>query len=310
MRIAIFGIGGVGGYLGAQLARAGSNVSFVARGEHLAAILSHGLRVTSSSGEMLVRPTLATDDPAEVGVVDAVLLCVKAGQVAGAARSLLPMLARETFVLPLQNGVEATAALNDAIGRQHVIAGLCGMMSWLAGPGHVRTLGDVNFVRFGEQDNRPSERTARLRQVFEAAGINAEIPADIHKAVWEKFLFVAATGGVGAARGETFGEIRESVESRRMLELAMQEICNLACAMGVALDGDVVARTLAFVDQLPHEGTASLQRDLARQRPSELDAWTGAVVRLAREAGVAVPVNASIYAKLLPAEQAARAAQM
>jgi len=309
MRIAVFGIGGVGGFLGAQLARAGVNVCFVARGKHLEAIRDRGLCVTSPSGEMLVRPALASDNPAEIGVVDTIILCVKAGQVAGVAQDLTPMLGSDTIVLPLQNGVEATAVLNAAIGPQHVIAGLCGMMSWLDGPGHVRTLGDVNFVRFGEQDNQPSERTERLRQVFATAGVKAEIPADINKAIWEKFLFVAAAGGVGAARGETFGEIRESPQSRRMLELAMLEIYSLARALGVVLDDDVVPRTLAFFEQLPYEGTASLQRDLAAGKPSELDAWTGAIVRLGGEAGVATPVNNFIYESLSSAERAARSAQ-
>ena len=308
MRIAVLGVGGVGGYFGAKLVRAGEDVAFIARGPHLDAIRETGLCVTSPSGEMLVRPALATSDPADVGVVDAVILGVKAEQVGGSAASIGALLGPDTFVVPLQNGVEAATQLSAVLGSRHVVGGLCGIMSWVSAPGHVRTLGDVSFIRFGELDNRPSNRTESLRSVFEAAGVKAEIPADIHKALWEKFLFVSSLGGMGAARGQPFGQIREDSESRRMLELAMREVFDLGRARGVALDDNLVERTMAFVDQLPGEGTASLQRDIADGKPSELDAWSGAVVRLGRDAGVEVPVHTFIYETLLPAEQKARAA--
>ena len=307
MRIAIFGVGGVGGYFGAQLARSGEEIAFIARGAHLDAIRENGLCVTSPSGEMLVRPSIATDDPADVGIVDAVLLGVKAEQVAEVASRIGPMLGPNTCVVPLQNGVEAASQLCAALGDRHVVAGLCGMMSWVAGPGHVRTLGDVNFIRFGELDNRASERTSRLRDAFEGAGVKTEIPDDIHKALWEKFLFVASLGGVGAATGRTFGQIHDDAESWRMLELAMQEIFSLARARGIELDDGIVERTLGFVKELPHEGTSSMQRDLADGKPSELEAWNGAVVRLAAQSGVDTPVNRFIYETLLPIDQAARA---
>jgi 2-dehydropantoate 2-reductase len=217
------------------------------------------------------------------------------------------MLGEQSCVVPLQNGVEAANQLSAILGRKHVVAGLCGIMSWISAPGHVRTLGDVHFIRFGELDNRPSERTDALRRVFDGAGVKAEIPDDIHKPLWEKFLFVASLGGMGAALGKPFGAIREDAGSRRMLELAMGEVFTLGRARGAALDDDLVERTMGFVDSLPEAGTASLQRDIADGRPSELDAWSGAVVRLGRESGVEVPVHTFIYETLLPAERRARA---
>ena len=145
MRIAIYGVGGVGGFFGAQLIRAGEEVVFIARGAHLEAIRENGLCVSSPKGEMLVRPSLATADLAEIGTVDAVILGVKAEQVSGVAESIGPLLGAETFVLPLQNGVEAADELGSILGGEHVIVGLCGIMSWVAGPGHIRTLGDVGM---------------------------------------------------------------------------------------------------------------------------------------------------------------------
>lgn len=306
MKVAVYGVGGVGGYFGAQLARAGVEVRMIARGNHLRAIRDKGLCVTSPNGEMLVQPAMATDDPAEVGIVDVIILGVKAGQVRGVAESLAPMIGTDTFILPLQNGVEAASELVDVLGARHVIGGLCGIMSWVSGPGHIRTLGDVNFIRLGELDNVPSERVESLRSLLESAGIKAEIPEDVHEALWEKFLFVASIGGVGAVNRATFGVIRRDPECRRMLELAMREIFDLAISAGVSLDGSVVDRTMAFVDKLPADGTTSLQRDIVAGRPSELDAWSGAVVRMAARTGVNVPVHAYIHDTLLPFELESR----
>ena len=310
MRIAVFGVGGAGGYFGARLAAAGEETVFIARGEHLNAIRTAGLCVSTPSGEILARPALATDDPAEAGPVDAILLGVKAHQVADVAPGLKPMLHAQTFVVPLQNGVEAADVLGQALGANHVVGGLCGTVSFVVAPGHIRSLGEINFICFGELDNRASTRTEALRDIFVRAGVKAEIPANIQKALWEKFLFVVSVGGVSAVSEQPIGAVREDPESRRMLELSMREIVDLAAAHGVSLDQDVVARTLSFVDELPPDGTASLQRDLADGKPSELDAWNGAVVRLAKASGREVPVNTFILETLLPKDREARAAQV
>ena len=216
------------------------------------------------------------------------------------------MVGPDTLVVPLQNGVEAFEQLAGKLGAQRVLVGLCGMMSWIAGPGHVRTLGDVNFVRLGEADNRRSQRVRDIVTTFDAAGIRTEVPDDIQAALWEKFLFVVSLGGVSAAKGQPFGFVRADTEARRLLELSMQEIYELALARGVNLADDVVARTMAFVDELPKEGTASLQRDIAAGRPSELESWNGAVVRLGKVSGIQTPVHEFIYETLLPAETSAR----
>lgn len=306
MRIAVFGTGGAGGYFGAQLARSGEEVVFIARGEHLDAIRARGLVVESAGGESVVRPALATDDPGRAGHVDAVLVGVKAWQVPEAAASLRPLVGPHTFVVPLQNGVEAPEQLAAVIGEEHVVGGLCGTLSWIAGPGRIRTVGKVHFVKFGELDDRPTERTKRLRQAFERAGVNAEIPTDIHRALWEKFLFVVSFGGVGSVTRAPVGVIRSIPETRGMLARCMHEILALGRARRVPLDDSAVDRSMALVDSLDPSGTTSLQRDLAEGEPSELEAWNGAVVRLGREAGVATPTHEFIYRSLLPAELRAR----
>ena len=157
MRIAIFGTGGAGGYFGAHLAHAGEEVVFIARGEHLKAIREQGLRVETTAGEIIARSE-ATDDPAQVGAVDVVLVGVKTWQVTDAARAMRPMITPQTFVVPLQNGVEAAAELAAVLGAKHVLGGLCGTISRVISPGHILSIGETNFIKFGELDNRPSER--------------------------------------------------------------------------------------------------------------------------------------------------------
>ncbi len=306
MRIAIFGTGGAGAYFGAHLARAGEDVVFIARGSHLEAIKADGLRVETPAGEIVVRPAQATDDPAQAGVVDAVVLGVKTWQVTEAAEAMRPMMGPETFVTPLQNGVEAASQLAAVLGPEHVLNGLCGTISQVVAPGRIRSIGDFHFVKFAERDKRPSARTERFRQVFERAGVKAEVPADIDVALWEKFLFVVSFGGVGSVTRAPIGVIRTLPETARLLDECLAEILAVARARKVALSDESIGRAKAFLDSLPAGGTTSLQRDIADGKPSELEAWNGAVVRLGREAGVGTPLHAFIYHSLLPLERRAR----
>jgi 2-dehydropantoate 2-reductase len=306
MRVAIFGTGGAGGYFGAQLARAGEDVIFIARGKHLQAMQTQGLRVETSRGEIVIQPAQASDDPAQVGTVDSVIVGVKTWQVIEAARAMRPLIGPETFVVPLQNGVEASSQLAEALGVEHVLGGLCGTLSWIVGPGHIRSIGEAHFIKFGELDKRPSERTERLRQVFERAGVKVEVPSDIHVSLWEKFLFVVSFGGVGAVTRAPIGVISTLPETRQLLEQCLREIFAVARARHVALSDGSVEKSMAFLDSLAPSGTTSLQRDITDGKPSELEAWNGAVVRLGREAGVDTPLHEFIYRSLLPLELRAR----
>lgn len=306
MRIAMYGTGGVGGYFGAQLARAGEDVVFVARGAHLDAIRNRGLRIETPKGEVAIEPAQATDDPARVGVVDAIFVCVKTWQVLEAARAMRQMIGAQTVVVPLQSGVEAAAQLGAVLGAERVLGGLCGTLSFVAGPGRIRSMGETHFVKLGELDNRPSERAERLRAAFERAGVKVEIPADMQQALWAKFVLVVSFGGVGAVTRAPLGVLRSVPETRALLEQALHEVVAVGRARGVALPDATVANTLAFLDSMAPAATTSLQRDIADGKPSELEAWTGAAVRLGRAAGVATPTHDFIYASLLPAERRAR----
>jgi 2-dehydropantoate 2-reductase len=306
MRIAVFGTGAVGGYFGGRLDQAGEEVVFIARGEQLRALRDRGLRVDSLKGDFVVRPVQATDDPAQVGIVDAVLVGVKAWQVTEAAQAMRPLVGPETFVVPLQNGVEAPSQLAAVLGAEHVLGGLCRIVSFVVEPGHVRHAGLEPYVALGELDNHPSKRVEKLREAFTRAGVTAEIPPDIQVATWEKFLFIASFSGVGAVTRAPAGVLRSLPETRQMLEQAMHEILALAWAWEIGLPEETIRQTMALINSLPPGGTASMQRDIMEGRPSELETQSGAVVRLGQEVGVATPLHTFIYHSLLPLEQRAR----
>jgi len=307
VRFAIFGTGGVGGYFGGRLAEAGEDVTFVARGAHLDAIRRNGLAVESVAGDFRVLPAKATDDPASIGPVDAVLVCVKAWDVKNAAAAMRPIVGPETVVVPLENGVEAPEELGAVLGPGPVLGGLCKIVAFIGAPGVVRHTGVAPSLAFGEWDGTESDRVRRLREALRRAkGVTVEEPADIRVALWQKLIFISAMSGVGAVTRAPADAIRSIPESRRLLEAAMRETQAVGIGRGVGIPPHTADRTLAFFDTLPDGSTASMQRDMMDGRPSELEYQTGTIVRLGRAAGVPTPVNDFLYAALLPQERKAR----
>jgi 2-dehydropantoate 2-reductase len=291
MRCAVIGAGGIGGYFGGRLAAAGHDVSFVARGAHLEAIREEGLLVSSVAGDFVVRNASATSDPADIGPVDFVLLGVKTWQVPGVAATIAPLMGPETGVVTTQNGVEAPGQVAAVVGESAVLPGVAKVFASIEGPGHIQHSGGPGSLSLAEWDNHPSERVDRLREALTGAGIPSPVPQDIWVELWAKVVFVEPFGALGAALDATIGELRTSDSRRGLLEDAMREVEAVARARQVALPEDIVARTLDFIDQQPPDGTSSLQRDLVAERPSELDAWVGALVRLGTAAGLPVPLH-------------------
>jgi 2-dehydropantoate 2-reductase len=307
LRIAVFGTGAVGGYFGGRLAEAGEDVHFVARGAHLAAIREQGLRVSSVEGDFVIRPAQVTDQPSAIGPADVVLLGVKAWQVPQSAEAIRPLVGERSFVVPLQNGIEAPDQLAAVFGPDRVLGGLCRLLVYIESPGHIRHAGVAPRIAFGELNGSTSDRVEALRQAFSRTrGVVTEVPPDIRAAMWNKFIFIAALSGVGALVRAPIGVIRSQPESRRLLAEALEEIYTVAVGSRIALPPDTVEQTLAFIDTLPPDGTASMQRDIIQGRPSELEAQVGAVVRLGERLGIAVPLHRMIYAALLPLERKAR----
>ena len=306
MHIVVFGAGGVGGYFGGRLAQAGETVTFIARGDHLQAMLAYGLKVESIKGDFSILPVMATDDTSKVSAVDAVLVCVKMWQISEAAKAIFPLLGPDTFVVPLENGVEAPSKLAEILGKERTLSGLCRITSRIASPGHIQHTAIEPSIAFGELDNQPSSRTRNLLQIFTKAGISAQIPADINVAVWQKFLFISAVSGIGAVTRVPVGQFRSQPGTRQMLEDALKECYSLAIARGIHLPTDSVARTIAYIDTLAPGTMASMQRDIMEGQPSELEAQNGTIVHMGRMHNIPTPVHSFIYHSLLPQEILAR----
>lgn len=309
MRIAIYGCGGVGGYFGGRLAQIGQDVTFIARGKTLKALQSNGLRVDSISGDFHLASVQATDNPKEVGEVDFIICAVKDWQVVTAARAMKPMIGPQTLVIPLQNGVEAPSLLMQELDEANVLGGMCALIAFQAGPGHIKHIGASPLVRFGHLDKRPNSNVNRIAEIFNfCSGAKAEIPADINTVMWEKFLLISPWSGMGAVTRAPLGTLLENNETREMLRSCMIEILALAKARDIYLVEDIIERTMRALQAFPKHSTASMQRDIVDGLPSELDAQCGSVVRLAQESGVEVPVNEFLLTCLSPQELRARGA--
>jgi 2-dehydropantoate 2-reductase len=307
MKIAVIGTGGVGGYFGGKLAQAGNAVTFVARGRHLEALRSAGLRVETSSGDFTVSPVRAVGTIGEVGTVDVAMLGVKLWDVEPAAPQLAPLLAQGGVVIPVQNGVDAPDILTRALGENKVLGGVAYIAATIREPGVIGVTGTMARLTVGAFDAALAPRAAAFAQACEAAGIQCEHAADIRVALWKKYVFLTALSGCTSAARQPVGVVRSDPDLRRTFEGSMRETVALARARGVILGEDFVAKQMAFLDTLPAEMRSSLQNDLAAGNRLEAPWLAGGVARMAREAGVEAPVNATIYAALKPYVNGTRA---
>ncbi len=299
MRIAVMGAGSVGGYLGGMLSRGGHDVSLIARGAHLAAIREQGLRVIRDHEEFTVN-CAATDDPAEVGAVDLVLLTTKTYQNAVAVPAMAPMIGPDTTVLCLQNGIDSYLAPAAAFGDEGVMAGAVYIEAGRDGPGVARQAGDVVRVVFGETDGAMSDRGRAIADAFSASGVPAELTADLRTGLWSKFLFISTMAGVTAMARATLAELMPRPEWRDVVIGCLREIEAAGRANGVNFPADVHETTVAYIEDNLDDLQASMHTDVMSGRPLELETFTGAVVRAGRTGGVPTPINDVIYAMLKP----------
>jgi 2-dehydropantoate 2-reductase len=294
MRIVIMGAGGLGGYFGARLAAAGNDVAFVARGAHLAAIRQHGLRVESARGDLHLSDVVATDDPATLAPADVVMIAVKLWDTEAAAEAVKPLVRQGTAVVSFQNGVSKDDVLTGILGRDAVIGGVGQIGVVIASPGVIRHTGTMAKLTFGELDNRRTPRVQALLQACTAAGIDAEIAADINLAIWEKFAFLVPMSACTASMRSTIGPIRANPRTRAFLFDITREVVAVGRTLGIGLPEDFAEQRMAMVEALPPQMTASMQGDLARGNRLELPWLSGAVVELGRQAGVPTPLNRAV----------------
>lgn len=303
MRIATMATGGIGGFLAVKLALAGHSVATIARGAHLAAIRENGLRLDSATGSETAHPDIATDRPEDVGPVDAILFGVKGDALEDAARACLPMLGPETLVVPFLNGVEASDRLIRILPEHNVGNGVARVSTTISTPGVITQTGAFHSFIFAERDSRPSARVDALRAAINDAGSSAPETDDVVKELWSKFVLFSALSGVTAAGRCTVGELRDTPELEALFKRALSETAGIGRALGVALDDDIEEQVWASMLSFPAQGRASTAIDIEHGRPLEIDWVSGAAARLAAQAGVDAPVNAALYAILLPHKQ-------
>ncbi len=299
MKIAVMGSGGVGGYFGGMLAKAGHAVTFIARDEHLQAIRKEGLRVVHNAGEFTVDAS-ATDNAEGVGHVELVLFSVKAYDTDSALRVMSPLVGPDTTVLTLQNGVDSYAAVAGTFGGEHALPGAAYVESRIDSPGVVVQTGGVARLVFGEASGEETARVRRVRDALLSSGINAEVSPDVLATLWSKFLFIAAVAGLTSACRRRIGDLLGEPGYRELLVKAMREIEAVGRAKGINLDDAVVDQTMEYVEGAVKDITASMHLDLERGRRLELEIFNGAVVRMGRETGVATPVNHMLHMVLKP----------
>ena len=300
MKFAILGAGAVGGYFGARLAEAGEDVTFMARGAHLEAIRSTGLRIESENGEAHIHPAQASDDPAEVGPVDYVLFAVKLFQTEETAGFAKPLVGPNTTLVALQNGVECANVLSAVHGKEKVLNGTSYIAAVIAEPGLIRQTGTFASFAFGEQDGTMSDRGQRLKEAADKAGLNPTYSSNVESLVWMKFLLIATMSSITTSTRKPIGELRDDPDIRPVIVASLEESIAVGRAMGVVLPEDAMEQQLKRIADFPAAMVASMYHDLHANKPTELEWMSGAVRRFGKQCGIPTPTHDAFYAILKP----------
>jgi 2-dehydropantoate 2-reductase len=306
MKIAVMGSGAVGGYYGGLLARTGQDVTFIARGAHLAALRKNGLQVKSLHGDFTIAPVQVTDSPADLGLVDLVIVCVKTPDTDEASQAMKPMVGPDTTVMSLQNGIDAAERIGAVVGMKNMVGGATWLSSSIETPGMIRQISQFRRIVLGELDGRITPRGQAVFEVLKGTGATVELSDNILKVLWTKFVFIASISGVGSLTRLEIGDYRSVPETRALLVGLMREVDALAGASGIRLDADVIEQTLALIDNAAPNIKPSMQRDVEASRRSELDSMIGVIQRKGRQLSVSTPTADMVYAALLPGELKAR----
>ena len=300
MKIAVMGAGAIGGYFGGRLAAAGQDVTFIARGAHLAAIQEKGLTVRSPLGDFAVHPVKATDDPSTIGPVDVVLFMVKNYDTAQAAEQIRPMIGPDTIVIPFQNGVDSRAQLSDILGVEHILGGVAFIPASIPEPGVIQHNSQLAKLVFGEFDQQISARAVAFLDALEDAGVAAEISENINTVLWRKLMFLASMSALNCITRQPAGLVQEDEETMALYMDAMREVEAVAKAHGVNLGEDAIATNMALVQSFPPQTKTSMFQDLEVGRRLEIDYLSGAVVRLGAEKGIETPIHRTAWIAIRP----------
>ena len=300
MKIAVMGTGAMGGYVGARLAEAGAEVTFIARGPHLAAIRQDGLMVTSPEGDIRINPVSATDDPTSVGPVDFILLGVKLYDVEKAVNDLRPMLGPDTGVISLQNGIDTPGIISRVAGRQHNVPGIAMINGQIAAPGLIQH-NAMNELIVGEPDGEISTRMTALKNLGSSSALNLVISTNIQMQLWRKVLALTPTAGLSCLTRLPLGQVRDTSESWDLLQEAMAEVITVAQAEGIGLGkSDIQSVSASIKEFMPPNWRGSLVTDLEAGRRLEVEWLHGAIHRLGKKHGIDTPFHRVVLGALMP----------
>jgi len=300
MKIAVMGAGAIGGYFGGRLAKAGFDVSFIARGAHLDVIRKNGLKVLSPLGDFTIHPATVTDDPAEVGPVDVILFMVKNYDTLQAAEQIRPLVGSDTAIIPFQNGVEARAMLSNVLGARHVLGGVAFIPASIQEPGVIKHNAELAKLVFGEFDKQITPRALSFLDALEKAGVTGEIPADISMVLWSKLMFLTSMSAINCITRQPVGLVQSDEETIALYMDAMREVAAVAAAHGVSLGEEAIANNMALAQSFPPNNKTSMFQDLEADRRLEIDYLSGAVVRLGREKGIETPIHRTAWVAIKP----------
>jgi 2-dehydropantoate 2-reductase len=277
------------------MARAGQDVGFVARGPHLQALQTQGLRDQSVKSGDFQLPVRASSNPADLGEADLILFCVKSYDTTSAAESIRNVMKPDTAVISLQNGVDNEEAIDAVLGPGHVMGGAAYIESTISEPGVIAQMSGICRLAFGELNGQRSERAARFDEAFRSAEIDAVWAEDINQTLWLKFMFISAMAGLTTLTNQSIGPIVQCPESATVLRAVIDEVAAVGRAAGVNIPDKAVDQTYAMAVNAPGTMKSSMQRDMERGRSIEIEALNGAVVRIGARYGGPTPVNSTVY---------------
>ena len=305
MNIVVIGAGGIGGYFGGRIAKAGFDVTFIARGKHLEAIKKNGLQVKSTKGDFTVHPKV-TNDLNDIKNPDLIILGVKSWQVEEVAKQIKPIVTDATMVLPLQNGADNVDKLLLHLDKKNVLAGLCKIVSKVEAPGIINHFTFEPEIIFGENDNSLTERIQKVKTVFDVAGFKNKISKDIHKDIWRKFMFITMVSGIASLTRVVLGEMQKDKNIENIILDTASEIQKIANAKKILITDKDIEFAMNMFKNSEYNSTTSMQRDIMEGKPSELENFNGFIVEQGKVLRIPTPLNSFIYQCLLPQERLAR----
>ena len=302
MKIAILGMGGVGGFYGCKLARKYEDsteheIFFVARGEHLQKIKADGLMLITKDGNFTAKPSLATDRPAELGPLDLIIISVKGYDLKNAAQMIKNNIYNNTVIIPLLNGVNNVETIKTVLTKGIIMNGCVYISTQIVSPGVVEHVGGAGKMFFGPEEG-PIEPYRKIETIMKEAGIDAVLSDNINVDVWSKYIFIGPLASVTSMTGQPLGAVMENKEHKAMMEGMMLEIKMIADVEGIVFPEDIVPKSMDLTSNFPYETKSSLQLDFERGKQAEVETFTGFVVRSGKKLGIKTPLHEAAYSAL------------